>query len=218
MNPDDKKLQISEVFLSIQGEGVRAGLPCVLVRLAGCNLRCSWCDTQWAWRGGDEIPIDDVLARVAEFGVRRVEVTGGEPLAQTGAIELLRRLCDEGYETLLETNGSLDISSVDQRVVRIVDFKCPSSGADRSNLWDNAKELRPGDEVRFVIADREDYDYARRAVTSRRLTDRCAVIFSPVQDRCAPADLAEWILADRLDVRLGIQLHKVIWPNKDRGV
>ena len=204
--------------MSIQGEGVRAGLPCVLVRLAGCNLRCSWCDTQWAWRGGDEIPIDDVLARVAEFGVRRVEVTGGEPLAQTGAIELLRRLCDEGYETLLETNGSLDISSVDQRVVRIVDFKCPSSGADRSNLWDNAKELRPGDEVRFVIADREDYDYARRAVTSRRLTDRCAVIFSPVQDRCAPADLAEWILADRLDVRLGIQLHKVIWPNKDRGV
>ena len=190
----------------------------MLVRLAGCNLRCSWCDTQWAWRGGDEIPIDDVLARVAEFGVRRVEVTGGEPLAQTGAIELLRRLCDEGYETLLETNGSLDISSVDQRVVRIVDFKCPSSGADRSNLWDNAKELRPGDEVRFVIADREDYDYARRAVTSRRLTDRCAVIFSPVQDRCAPADLAEWILADRLDVRLGIQLHKVIWPNKDRGV
>ena len=168
-------LTISEIFLSIQGEGARAGLPCVLVRLTGCNLRCSWCDTQWAWLDGEEMSIDDVLARVAEFGVRRVEVTGGEPLAQAGAIELLGRLCDEGYETLLETNGSLDISPVDERVVRIVDFKCPSSGESQSNLWDNVDKLRRGDEVKFVLTT----GYCLEEIDGATLKDMEAILMKP---------------------------------------
>jgi len=211
-------VQVSEIFLSIQGEGTRAGLPCVLVRLAGCNLRCRWCDTRWAWEGGEQMSIDEVLARVAEFRIPCVEVTGGEPLAQDGALELLRRLCDAGYETLLETNGSLDISPVDARVVRIVDFKCPSSGADQANLWENVDRLVGCDEVKFVIADCADYDFARHAVAARCLADICTVTFSPAWGLCDPADLARWVLRDRLAVRVGIQLHKVIWPNTDRGV
>jgi 7-carboxy-7-deazaguanine synthase len=147
-----------------------------------------------------------------------VEVTGGEPLCQPAAPELLRRLCEAGYETLLETNGSMDISPVDRRVVRIVDFKCPSSGSADANRWANVESLRPADEVKFVLADRADYDFARRALAEHGLTDRCAVSMSPVAGMLAPAALAEWILADGLDVRLSLQLHKIIWPGKDRGV
>jgi 7-carboxy-7-deazaguanine synthase len=211
-------LAVSEIFLSIQGESSRAGLPCVLVRLAGCNLRCAWCDTQYAWTGGREMGVEEVLAKVGELACRRVEVTGGEPLCQAAAPELLRRLADAGYETLLETNGSQDIRVVDERVVRIVDFKCPSSGEAAANCWANAGHLTARDEVKFVLADRADYEFARRAVAEHGLPARCGVIFSPVHGRLDPAALARWVLADGLDVRLGVQLHKVIWPDRARGV
>jgi len=210
-------LNVCEVFHSLQGEASRIGLPCAFVRLAGCNLGCDWCDTVYAREAGEEMTIDDVLARVAKFDCRRVELTGGEPLCQPGSLELMRRLCDGGYEVLLETNGSLDIAPVDERVARIVDFKCPSSGVSQANRWANVEQLRPGDEVKFVLADRGDYDFAVAAVRARKLIDRCEVIFSPVQGRLAPTDLAEWILADGLDVRLGLQLHKLLWPDEPRG-
>lgn len=221
-------LRVSEIFLSIQGESTRAGLPCAFIRLAGCNLRCSWCDTPYAQDAGagEEMSIEATLARVEELGCRRVEVTGGEPLTQAACPRLLHRLCEAGYETLLETNGSLDIffpspssSPVDPRVIRIVDFKCPSSGHENDNLWENVECLTERDEVKFVIANRGDYEFARAAVAERRIADRCAaVIFSPVSALLAPGDLARWILDDVLDVRLGLQLHRIIWPDGNRGV
>ena len=192
-----------------------------MVRLAGCNLRCSWCDTAYARTadGAESMTVGDVLGRVAELGCRRVEVTGGEPLLQPACLYLLHRLCDAGCETLLETNGSVDISPVDPRVTRIVDFKCPSSGQEMSNLWANAACLAGRDEVKFVLADRADFDFAREAVEIHRLTERAAaVVFSPVHGALAPAKLAAWMLEHGLDVRLGLQLHKMIWPERDRGV
>jgi len=210
-------LSVCEIFLSLQGEASRMGLPCAFVRLAGCNLRCDWCDTTYAYQAGQDMTVDDVMARLAKFDCRRVELTGGEPLCQPAAPDLMRRLCDAGYEVLLETNGSRDISIVDSRVARIVDFKCPSSGATQANLWSNVEHLRATDEVKFVLADRGDYNFAVAAVRDRRLLERCQVIFSPVHGRLAPADLAEWILAEGLDVRLGLQLHKLLWPGEPRG-
>ncbi len=210
-------LLVNEIFRSIQGEGSRSGLPCVLVRLTGCNLQCSWCDTQYARDEGEQMTTAEVLARVAALKCRRVEVTGGEPLAQEAAFGLLTQLCDAGYETLLETNGSLDISQVDSRVVRIVDFKCPSSGHAGENRWENVPHLTGRDEVKFVIADERDYAFARDAVRKHKLTGRCLVTFSPVAGEITAATLAELILADDLDVRLGVQLHKIIWPDHDRG-
>lgn len=211
-------LIVNEIILSIQGEGTRSGVPCVLVRLTGCNLDCSWCDTRHARTEGDEMSVDNILAQVARFGCGLVELTGGEPLCQGPAGGLLEAFCDAGFETLLETNGSLDISQIDRRVVRIVDFKCPSSGESERILWSNVNELRPADEVKFVIADRLDYEFARDAAAKHSLGDRCTVIFSPAAGRLDPADLARWILQDNLPVRLGMQLHKIIWPDKDRGV
>lgn len=216
-------LKVNEIFRSIQGEGTRAGLPCTLVRLSGCNLRCRWCDTAYAWDAGEEMTLSQVLHRVSDLGCMRVELTGGEPLLQPAATELLHALCRQGYETLLETNGSADISAVDPRVVRIVDVKCPSSGESERNCWDNLAKLTARDEVKFVLADRADYEYARRIVRDYGLADRCAVIFSPVGVSGAkfsnfPATLADWILADKLDVRLGLQLHKILWPGESRGV
>jgi len=211
-------LSVSEIFFSLQGEASRTGLPCAFVRLAGCNLDCRWCDTTYARDGGgDEMTTDEIAARLGGFPCRRVEVTGGEPLCQAGSIDLMRRLCDDGWEVLLETNGSLDISPVDPRVVRIVDFKCPSSGQDAANLWDNVGRLRATDEVKFVLADRGDYDFAVAAVRGRGILEKCSVIFSPVSGRLDPAELADWILADGLDVRLGLQLHKILWPGDQRG-
>ena len=214
----NETLTVNEIFLSIQGEGTRAGRRCAFVRLTGCNLRCSWCDTRYAWSEGKEMSLDAVLEQVVKLACPLVEVTGGEPLAQASTPALLERLCESGYETLLETNGSLDISAVDARVVRIVDFKCPSSGRQDANRWPNADLLTPRDEVKFVLADRRDYDFARDAIQRHGLAKRCEVIFSPVLDRLPPAKLAQWIIADRLPVRLGLQLHKFIWPDKDRGV
>ncbi len=214
------KLRISEIFLSIQGEGTRAGLPCTLVRLAGCNLRCSWCDTKYAQdpAEGREMSTADILQQVERLTCRRVEMTGGEPLLQPAVGPLLTKLCNDGYEVLLETNGSMDLSGVDPRVVRIVDCKCPSSNCADAMRPENFRHLARGDEVKFVLADRDDYDYARKTIAEHDLLNRCTVIFSPVAERLLPANLAEWTLADGLDVRLGLQLHRIIWPDQDRSV
>ncbi len=218
-------VKLNEVFLSIQGESTRAGLPCTLVRLAGCNLRCSWCDTRYALLDGREMRVDDVLAEAARLGCPRVEVTGGEPLLQAATPGLLARLCDAGHEVLLETNGSLPIHGLDGRVWCIVDVKCPGSGQAGRNCWDNLDAVAGRGEVKFVLAGRPDYEYAREVVRQHGLVGKCPVIFSPVT-RGGPADaaamtaaeLAGWILEDRLDVRLGLQLHKIIWPGRERGV
>lgn len=213
-----KMLKVNEIFLSIQGEGTRAGLPCAFVRLSGCNLRCNWCDTQYAWDEGELMSLQQVLDRLKEFACPRVEVTGGEPLAQPLATELLGQLVAAGYETLLETNGSIDVSAVDPRVVKLIDFKCPSSGQEQSFHRPNVEQITSRDEAKFVVADRVDFDFAAAAVREHDLIRRCMVTFAPVFFHLAPATLAGWILAEQLDVRLGVQLHKIIWPHKDRGV
>jgi 7-carboxy-7-deazaguanine synthase len=216
----ENPLKVHEVYLSLQGEGTRTGLPCVLVRLAGCNLHCTWCDTLDARDPGSgaEMSIDDILAQVEPLGCKRVELTGGEPLCQTLAPSLLTRFCDDGYEVLLETNGSLPIDVVDSRVIRIVDVKCPSSGEDTSFHLPNLDALRTTDELKFVLAGRNDYEFARDLVAKHDLIGRCEIIFSPVAMQLTPPDLARWILDDGIDVRLGLQLHKILWPNAEGGV
>ena len=206
-------LKISEVFHSLQGEATRAGLPTVFVRLTGCPLRCVWCDSEHAFSGGERMTIAHILDRVAGFNTHQVCVTGGEPLAQKGCLPLLVTLCDAGYDVSLETSGALDIAAVDPRVSRIVDLKAPGSGEVDRNLWENLDCLRPRDEIKFVLADRADYEWARDIVRQRRLDTRCPVLFSAVQDSLSPTDLAEWILADRLAVRFQMQLHKLLWGN-----
>lgn len=212
------RLRINEIFHSIQGEGTRAGARCAFIRLTGCHLRCAWCDTEYAFHEGDWMTLDDVIARVREFACPMVEVTGGEPLLQPGVYPLLSRLCDEFATVLLETSGALSIDRVDPRVVRIVDIKCPGSGEAARNHWPNLDLLTPRDELKFVIAGRDDYQWARDIVLSRGLIARCPVIFSPVHGQVEPIDLATWALEDRLDVRIGLQLHKYIWSPATRGV
>ncbi len=211
-------LLISEMYRSLQGEGVRAGRPCAIIRLAGCNLRCSWCDTQHAYEGGTVTSIQAVLEWTRQARCRLAMVTGGEPLLQDGTPALLSALCDAGQETLLMTNGSLDISGIDERVIRCVDIKCPGSGQSESILWSNLACLRSSDEVKFVLTGRDDYEFATTVVRERGLIGRCVVIFSPAWGSLAPAELADWILADGLEVRLGLQWHKIIWPDAQGGV
>jgi 7-carboxy-7-deazaguanine synthase len=214
----DPVLRINEIFHSIQGESTRAGEPCVLVRLTGCNLRCVWCDTVHAFNEGRDMSVDEVLDRVASYGCRMVEVTGGEPLLQADAIPLLQALVDRGHEVLLETGGSLSIERVPVGVRRIVDVKCPGSGESDKNHWENMDRLRGGDELKFVLAGREDYDWAVEQIRSRGLADRCPVLLSPVHGMLDPGELARWILRDRLTVRVQLQLHKLLWPDVARGV
>jgi 7-carboxy-7-deazaguanine synthase len=216
--PPERRLRVTEIFYSLQGESSFAGRPCVLVRLTGCQMRCSWCDTEYAFTEGSWRTTEEVLDEVARFGCRLVELTGGEPLLQPGARPLLAALCDRGYEVLLETGGGLDVSEVDPRVRRIVDVKCPGSGEAEANRWENLDLLGPGDEVKFVLADEADYLWARDLVRERRLAERCPVAFSPVWDRLDPRRLAEWVLADRLPVRVQLQLHKLLWGADARGV
>jgi 7-carboxy-7-deazaguanine synthase len=206
-------LRVSEVFLSIQGETSRTGLPTVFIRLTGCPLRCRWCDTTYSFQGGETIALEELLRQVAAFGVGTVCVTGGEPLAQKACPALLTALCDEGYNVSLETSGAYDIAVVDPRVSRIVDIKPPGSGESERNLWDNIPLLNARDEVKFVLASRADYDWACVAVRQHELIGRCPVLFSPVQGELDPQQLAEWILADRLPVRMQVQLHKILWGN-----
>lgn len=207
-------LRLTEIFLSIQGESTRVGLPTVFVRLTGCPLRCRWCDTAYAFEGGEPMSIDEVLAAVARHGVPTVCVTGGEPLAQRHCAALLVALCDAGYSVSLETSGALDIAGLDPRVARIVDLKPPGSGEVQRNRLENLEVLTANDEIKIVLADENDYLWARTRIERDRLAERCTVLLSPVQGELDPADLAAWILRDRLPVRLQVQLHKLIWGNQ----
>ncbi len=211
-------MRITEIFHSVQGESTYSGLPCVFVRLTGCPLRCTWCDTEYAFFGGTDRSIDDTLATVRSYGCQLVEVTGGEPLAQPDTATLLRRLCEEGFTVLLETSGAMDTTIVHPAVHIILDVKCPRSGMTERMHWPNVERLRPQDEVKFVIQDRGDYEWAKTILDRFRLTDRCPVLISPVFGALNPQQLAEWLLADRLPVRLQLQLHKHIWAADMRGV
>jgi 7-carboxy-7-deazaguanine synthase len=211
-------MRVTEIFHSVQGESTFAGFPCVFVRLTGCPLRCTWCDTDYAFFGGTDRSIDDILDQVRSYGCRLVEVTGGEPLAQPESSTLLRRLCQEGFTVLLETSGAVDTTIVDPSVHIILDVKCPGSGMTERMHWPNVERLRPQDEAKFVIQDRSDYEWAKRILDRFRLTDRCPVLFSPVFGALDPRQLAEWLLADRLPIRLQLQLHKHIWTPDMRGV
>jgi 7-carboxy-7-deazaguanine synthase len=209
----EPSLLVSEIFHSLQGEASRIGLPTVFVRLTGCPLRCTWCDTEHAFKGGRRMTLAAIVDAVAGYGARQVCVTGGEPLAQKNCLPLLAALCDAGYDVSLETSGALDIAGVDPRVSRIVDLKAPGSGESARNRWQNIPLLTPHDELKFVLADRADYEWARQTIAEHGLDRRCPILFSPVQGAIAPRDLAEWILADRLPVRFQLQLHKLLWGN-----
>jgi 7-carboxy-7-deazaguanine synthase len=211
-------MRVTEIFHSIQGESSFAGQPCVFVRLTGCPLRCTWCDTEYAFYGGAEQPIEDILAKVESYGCRLVELTGGEPLAQSDARSLITQLCDRGYDVLVETSGAIDTAAVDDRAHVILDVKCPGSGMTDRMHWPNLDRLTAKDEVKFVVADRADYEWARQILGEHHLTSRCTVLISPVHGSLDPRQLAEWVLADRLPVRLQLQLHKLIWAPDMRGV
>ena len=209
-------MRITEIFHSIQGESSHAGRPCAFIRLTGCNLRCRWCDSEYTFTGGEKMSIDDVMSRVGAYGCKLVEVTGGEPLAQSESFDLIERLCDDGYEVLIETSGSIDVTPVDHRATLILDIKCPGSGEVEKNRWSNLDQLKPRDEIKFVIADRDDYDWARRTIEERNLT-RWTILFSPVWGELELKPLAEWMLADRVPARLQTQMHRHIW-GEIRGV
>ena len=210
------RLRITEIFLSLQGESRTVGIPTVFIRLTGCPLRCLYCDTAYAFKGGEPVDLAEVLRRVAGYGVRYVTVTGGEPLAQAACLGLLVALCDQGYEVSLETSGALDVAAVDPRVVKVVDLKTPASGESGKNLLANLAHLTPCDQVKVVICDRADYEWAKDQLAQHRLAQRCEVLFSPSYGQLAAHTLAEWILHDRLPVRFQVQVHKVLW-GEERG-
>jgi 7-carboxy-7-deazaguanine synthase len=207
------RLKITEIFYSLQGEADTAGIPTTFVRLTGCPLRCQYCDTAYAFHGGEWWEIDSIVARVRELGTRYVCVTGGEPLAQKSCIELLQRLSDEGFRVSLETSGAMSLQTVDPRVVKVVDVKTPASGEERRNRYDELGRLDSKDQVKFVICGREDYEWSRAKMRELGLPGRCTVLFSPSADQLPARDLANWILEDRLPVRFQLQLHKVLWGN-----
>lgn len=209
----DAQLRISEIFFSLQGETSRIGLPTVFIRLTGCPLRCTYCDTSYAFTGGQNMGAAEILRQVAEYSPRYVTVTGGEPLAQKNCLPLLRALCDTGYEVSLETGGALDIGEVDARVMRVVDIKTPASGEVEKNRWENLPLLARHDEIKFVLCDENDYQWAKQILLQHRLAEKCAVLFSPAHGTLNAAQLAEWILRDRLPVRMLLQLHKLLWNN-----
>lgn len=206
-----EKLLVTEIFESIQGEGSRAGLPCAFIRLSGCNLRCSYCDTRYAYEGGEEMTAEQAVEKLSEFGLPLVEVTGGEPLLQPACGKLLERLLAKGLTVLLETNGTLDISVVDKRVIKVMDLKCPSSGVTDQIRWGNLEHLGPRDEVKFVVADRRDYDWSKAIIAREKLAERCNVLLGPVFGQLEPGTLAGWMVSDKLPARLQLQLHKIIW-------
>jgi 7-carboxy-7-deazaguanine synthase len=206
-----ERLRLTEIFLSVQGEARSIGFPTVFIRLTGCPLRCQYCDSAYAFYGGEWFSIDDILQRVADYGVKHVCVTGGEPLAQKRCIDLLKKLCDAGYTVSLETSGAIDISAVDTRVSRVLDIKTPGSAEVERNLWSNLDQLTAHDQIKFVICSREDYEWSKQVLRDKQLDARCEVIFSPSYTQIAPRDLAEWIVVDRLPVRFQLQLHKQLW-------
>ncbi|MDX8386399.1 MAG: 7-carboxy-7-deazaguanine synthase QueE [Gallionella sp.] len=206
-------LRISEIFYSIQGETSRIGFPTVFVRLTGCPLRCTYCDTTYAFTGGQNMRLDEILREVGKFGTGYVTVTGGEPLAQKNCLPLLTALCESGYEVSIETSGALDISEVDKRVMKVMDIKTPSSGEADKNLWENLACLSPQDEIKLVMGDEDDYLWAKKILQQDNLAEKCSVVFSPAHDALNATQLAEWILRDKLPVRMQIQLHKILWNN-----
>lgn len=210
-------LKVNEIFQSLQGESTFSGLPCVFVRLTGCNLRCSYCDTTYAYEEGALLAPETVVERVLSYSCDLVEITGGEPLLQSETSDLARMLLNEKFTVLVETNGSMDIGPLPEGVIRIVDIKCPGSGCAETNDWNNLEQLRPKDQVKWVISDRADFDWAVGRVLRHGLCGKCSVLFSPAADRLAPDLLAEWILEKRLGIRLQLQLHKAIWPLSSKG-
>jgi 7-carboxy-7-deazaguanine synthase len=217
-------LRVTEIFHSVQGESTWAGLPCTFIRLTGCPLRCTWCDTEYAFHGGEKMTLDAIISRVREIGTPIVEITGGEPLIHRNAFVLAERLVDEGFTVLVETSGAIDVSPLDPRVHRIMDLKCPGSGEESRNMWSNLDHLTGRDEIKFVIAGREDYEWARAVIRDRALDRRVergelrALLFSPVWESMDFRELAQWVLEDRLPVRYQIQLHKIIWGANVHGV
>jgi 7-carboxy-7-deazaguanine synthase len=212
-------LLVNEIFYSIQGESIHSGRPCIFVRLTGCNLRCSYCDTRYAYEEGVNMEITEIMNRIDAYRCRLVEITGGEPLLQSQTPVLIYRLLENGYEVMLETNGSLDVSPVDGRCIKIVDVKCPTSGESDKNDMKNLKRLGSKDQVKFVIGDRGDYEYAKETIDSTCPDfPKDQILFSPSSEEIAPTQLAEWILEDNLNVRLNLQLQKIIWPDRIRGV
>ena len=208
LNP---KLRITEIFYSLQGESSTVGLPTVFIRLTGCPLRCGYCDTSYAFSGGEWMSLDEILKKTDEYSPQYVTVTGGEPLAQKDCLKLLSYLCDAGYQVSLETSGALDVSEVDSRVSRVMDIKTPDSGEAEKNRYENIQHLESRDQVKFVIGSKQDYDWARKILDQYSLVSRCEVLFSPVRETLEPGKLADWILEDRLQVRFQIQLHKYLW-------
>ena len=207
-------LRITEIFLSLQGESRTVGLPTVFVRLTGCPLRCQYCDTAYAFHGGESLSLAEITQRVAEYGVRHVTVTGGEPLAQKACLALLTQLCNAGYEVSLETSGAIAVDEVDRRVSKVMDFKTPGSGEAAKNRFANVEHLGAHDQVKFVICDRADYEWSKQVTAEQRLTERCEVLFSPSAQQLPARELADWIVADRLPVRFQIQLHKYLWGDE----
>lgn len=211
-------LKINEIFYSIQGESSLAGLPCIFIRLTYCNLRCSYCDTEYAFYDGTDLSIEEVLSEIKKFDCNLVEITGGEPLVQNEVHILMNKLCDLGYEVMIETGGSLSIKEIDPRVKVIMDLKCPSSKMTHKNLYENINFLKTIDEVKFVIGNRNDYEWSKNIVEKYLLTEKCIILFSNVFYDLEPVQLAEWILKDNLKVRFQIQMHKYIWSPTKRGV
>ncbi len=207
-------LKIYEIFHSLQGETSRVGLPTVFVRLTGCPMRCTYCDTAYAFSGGSNMEIAEILQKIAEFGTRFVTVTGGEPLAQKECLVLLQGLCDAGYSVSLETGGAMDIAPVDARVSVILDIKTPASNEEKNMLWSNVNHVKPSDEIKFVLVDRVDYDWAKAKITELKLIEKCPILFSPSFHDLSAQTLASWVLADKLPVRMQIQLHKILWGEK----
>ncbi|MCH7678408.1 radical SAM protein [candidate division KSB1 bacterium] len=211
-------MQITEIYHSIQGESRFAGMPCVFVRTTGCNLRCVWCDTEYSFYGGQKMSLDEIIKQVESYDCKLVEITGGEPLLQKEVPELALRLLSKNQTVLIETSGEQDISVLDKRVIKIMDLKCPGSGESHQNRWENLEHLTPEDEVKFVIKDRQDYEWSREVIKKHSLEDRLRVLFSPVWDNLDLEDLAKWILQDKLNVRYQLQLHKFIWSPETKGV
>jgi 7-carboxy-7-deazaguanine synthase len=210
----DAQLRITEIFFSLQGETSRIGLPTVFIRLTGCPLRCTYCDTAYAFTGGQSQTLAEILKQVAQYSTRYVTVTGGEPLAQKNCLPLLAALCDAGYQVSLETSGALDIGAVDERVMRVMDIKTPASGEVEKNRWENLALLTPQDEIKFVLCDENDYHWALQILAQYHLADICPVLFSPAQGALGATQLADWILRDALPVRFQLQLHKILWDNE----
>jgi 7-carboxy-7-deazaguanine synthase len=216
--PENLTLKVNEIYFSLQGESTHMGRPCVFVRLTHCNLRCSYCDTEYAFYEGTELTLHEILNKIKSYNCPLIEITGGEPLIQKNVHPLMKALCDSGFEVLLETAGHLDISETDPRVKRIMDIKCPSSGESEKTMWTNIENLRMGDEVKFVVGSQEDLEYSKKIIKTHDLNKRCEVIISPVFNKITNREIADWILQNNLPVRMQIQLHKMIWEPDTPGV